>query len=97
MEYATSSIAPNGDAYKIANGGMFSNPVIPEIIAVNANPVDHAVYNPQATPNPGMNIGNAADTLLIKIPVASAPETKSSKFDINASASSLLTSEIDPI
>ena len=76
---------------------MFSNPGIPEIIAVNANPVDHAVYIPHATPNPGINIGRAADALLRKIPTPSIPDTKSSKSDNSASASSSLTSEIDPI
>lgn len=97
IEYATSSIAPNGDAYKIAKGGILSNPGMPEIIAVNANPVDQAVYIPHATPNPGMNIGSAADALLRKIPKPSTSEIRSSKLDNKTSASSSLTSENEPI
>jgi len=59
IEYAASSINPNGVAKIIAIGGIFANNGSVVERAANANPVENAEKIPQPTPNPGMNIGNA--------------------------------------
>jgi len=58
-EYAVSSINPNGDKNRIASGWTSCKIGVVVVIAANANPVDHAEKSPQATPNPGINIGRA--------------------------------------
>ena len=97
IEYAVSSMIPNGDKKRIASGGIFANSGEIEIIAEKAKPVDQAENNPHATPNPGINIGNDIDELWRKIPTASMPVTNFSNSDMNVFASSSLTWDIDPI
>ena len=63
IEYAVSSMIPNGDKKRIVSGGTFANSGVTETIAEKANPVDQAANNPHATPNPGINIGNDTDEL----------------------------------
>lgn len=63
IEYAVSSMIPNGERKRIVSGGIFANSGETETIAEKANPVDHAENNPHATPNPGINIGNDTDEL----------------------------------
>ena len=70
-EYAKSSINPNGERYRIVTGGISANSGVIVTIAANANPVDQAENRPQATPNPGINIGKEIVALWVKIPIAS--------------------------
>lgn len=63
IEYAVSSMIPNGERKRIVSGGIFANSGETETIAEKANPVDHAENNPHTTPNPGINIGNDTDEL----------------------------------
>ena len=58
MEYAATSIKPNG-VNRTANGLSELSSGVPAEIAANANPVEYAENSPQATPNPGINMGNA--------------------------------------
>ena len=97
MEYAVSSIIPNGERKRSANGGIFAISGEIVIIAEKANPVDQAENNPQTTPNPGINIGNDTDKLCRNIPIASISLTNFLNSDMNVFASSSLTSDIEPI
>lgn len=90
IEYAVSSIIPNGDRKRIASGGTFANSGEIETIAEKANPVDQAENNPHITPNPGINIGNDIAELCRKIPIASISSTNFSNSDMNVVASSSL-------
>ena len=63
IEYAVSSIIPNGEKKRIVSGEIFVNSGVIETIAEKAKPVDQAENNPHATPNPGINIGNDTDEL----------------------------------
>jgi len=97
IEYATTSINPNGDKKRIESGGISPISGTVETIAAKANPVDQAEKIPHATPNPGINIGSAMIVLCVKIPNASISKTSSSNSDMKASASSSLTEVIEPI
>ena len=97
IEYAVISISPNGDKKSIESGGI--SPISGTVVAIaaKANPVDQAEKIPQATPNPGINIGNAIVKLCVKIPNASISKTSSSNSAMKAFASSSLTEDIEPI
>ena len=58
MEYAASSIKPNG-VNRTASGLSELNSGVPAEIAANANPVEYAANSPQTAPNPGINMGKA--------------------------------------
>ena len=62
-EYAVNSINPKGDKKSNARGGTSARSGVSETIEAKAYPVDHAENNPQATPNPGINMGNAIEVL----------------------------------
>lgn len=66
--YAPSSIIPNGVEKIIAIGGIFvkSGSIVVDS-AEKAKPVEYAEKIPHATPNPGMNMGNASWVLCKKI------------------------------
>lgn len=63
IEYAMSSIIPNGEKNKIVNGGIFDSSGVIETIAEKAYPVDQAENKPHTIPNPGINIGSEIDKL----------------------------------
>ena len=91
IEYAVSSIIPNGERKRMVSGGIFANSGEIETIAEKAKPVDQAANNPHITPNPGINIGNDIVVLCKKIPMASISRTSFSNSDMNMVASSSLT------
>lgn len=96
IEYAVSSINPNGDKNRIVSGGTSARIGAVVTIAAKAKPVDQAEKIPQATPNPGINIGNAIVVLCTKIPNASISNTSSSNSNMKFLASSSLTDVIEP-
>ena len=59
-----------------------------DAMALKASPVEADANNPQAIPNPGINIGNPIDALCVNIPIASIPCTACSNALRNVLASS---------
>jgi len=60
IAYATISMNPKGDMYRIESGVVSYSAGAMTAIDAKPIPVDHPVYAPQTIPNPGTNIGSAA-------------------------------------
>ena len=78
IEYAATSIKANGVS-RIASGLSELSSGVPAEIAANANPVEYAENRPQATPNPGINMGSAIIVLCVNMPGPSISEITSLK------------------
>ena len=59
----------------MATGGIFASNGVVDTSALKARPVDADANNPQATPNPGINMGNPIEALCLNIPMPSIPPT----------------------